>query len=228
MKAREILVSLTSTRKDLIPLYLKEIRELKLTRLALFPTCLNQTERQALYRELEDSPVTDLPHVHLRSDMSEAELDYLTRRFRTRVFNIHSRHSDYPFHPESPKYNQQIFLENSGLIPRADELADFGGLCIDFSHWMDGILAQRPEYEGFTALIERFPPGCCHVSAIRTTGPKSPWGGFDFHVFEHVEELDYLVELKAYLPELVSLELENPPSQQLQAKTRLETLLGIN
>lgn len=221
-----ILVGLTTTRSDRIPDYLRSIRRLGLTEIALFPTALDFRGRQDLYRELEDSPVQSIPHVHLRTDMAESELDYLVDRFQTRVFNIHSLRSNHPYQPRSDRYLKRIFIENSGVIPGRDELALFGGLCLDFSHWENGRLTRAPEYVGFERLVEEFPIGCCHVSAIHSA-PVSPWGSYDDHEFHHLGEFQYLRAYRRFLPEYVSLELENSLEDQLRVKAALEEILQI-
>lgn len=221
-----ILVGLTTTRKECLGEALEDLRRLGLTSLALFPTALNPRERRDLYRELENSPVQEIPHVHLRSDMDEAEMAYLVERFQTRVFNIHSRHSAHPFPNPPRRYEKRIFVENSGAIPDREELTRFGGLCIDFSHWEHGRRVDSPEYRDFAALAGDFPVGCCHVSAIRDQ-PTSPWGTYDDHRFETVDQFAYLARYRAYLPDLVSLELENLPSEQLRVREYLVRLLDL-
>ncbi len=223
----EILVGLTSTRKEKIPYFLEEIRNLDIQKIALFPTGLNSPEREALYSELENSPITQIPHVHLRSDMTEAELEYLTQRFQTEVFNIHSLRSIHPYYPDSDRFLQNIFIENSGVIPMENELLTFGGLCIDFSHWENGVLKNDFDYKDFIKIVKRHKIGCCHVSAIRKT-PESPWGGFDDHTYHSLSDFDYLEKYREFLPPWVSLELENLPSEQLLVKEMLEKRLEFS
>ncbi len=220
----EILLGFTTTRSDRIALFLKEIRENNIERIALFPTALDTRQRRILYHELENSPVTRIPHVHLRSDMDQKEMEYLIDRFQTEVFNIHSLYSTHPYQPESTRYLKIIFIENSGVIPGEKELALYGGLCIDFSHWENGRRMNLPEYRNFAQLAESFPVGCCHVSAIHST-PTSPWNAYDDHEFRDLNEFDYLMAYRRYLPRWVSLELENSITEQMRAKAHLEKML---
>lgn len=219
-----ILLGLTTTRPDHIGRFVREIREEGIEQIALFPTALDARQRQNLYRELEDSPIKRIPHVHLRNDIDDDEISYLVERFSTEVFNIHSFHSTHPYHPQSDRYIKQIYIENSGVIPRSDELAIFGGLCIDFSHWENGRRMSQPEYLLFSQLVEQFPVGCCHVSAIHST-PTSPWNSYDDHEFRDVSEFDYMKAYLRYLPRWVSLELENSITEQLRVRAHLEKML---
>ena len=58
-----ILPGLTSTKKERIPAFLADMRRRGVKSIALFPTCLTRSERQALYAELEDVPGLGIPHV---------------------------------------------------------------------------------------------------------------------------------------------------------------------
>jgi hypothetical protein len=73
-----------------------EISELGLEQVALFPTGIGPAARQALYRELERSPIKEIPFVHLRSDMTPEEVGYFGGAISgLRLANIHP-HADYP------------------------------------------------------------------------------------------------------------------------------------
>ncbi len=74
----------------------KEIDELGVKEIALFPTGLNIAERKELYQLLENTKLEKIPHVHLRDDMKCDELDYLVNRFKAEVFNVHSEKSTKP------------------------------------------------------------------------------------------------------------------------------------
>ena len=221
-----ILIGLTTTKFNQIEPFLEEIRKLYITQIALFPTALDKRQRAELYRQLEDSPIKVIPHVHLRTDMDDAEIEYFIEHFQTQVFNIHSCYSTHPYLPQSQRYVKKIFIENSGVIPTREELEQFGGLCIDFSHWENGRRMGEENYRDFELLAHEFPIGCCHISAIRSS-PSSPWHSYDDHVFSDLKEFDYLQNYKAYLPEWLSLELENLPHQQLQVKAYLERMLCL-
>jgi len=224
-----ILPSLTSTKKDRIGAFVEALGRTGVRTIALFPTTLKPDERRRLYTDLEGLEGLRIPHVHLRSDCTDAEIGYLVWRFGTEVFNVHPAASQTAFVPESNRWLSQIFLENSDALPEADQLALYGGVCPDFSHWEAARRARDRSYDGFEALVRRFPARCCHVSAIRENDPN-PWNGrTDHHHFTSPADLDYLVRYREFLPpDWISLELENPLEEQLEAIGRLNGLLGLS
>lgn len=222
-----ILPSLTTTKKERVPAFLHDLQASSVRTIALFPTTLKPEERRQLYRKLEMIEGLMIPHVHLRSDCDDAEVGYLAYRFGTEVFNVHPAASGTAYVPQSNRWLKQIWLENADALPEADQLASYGGVCPDFSHWEAARRARDGEYEGFDELVRQFPAGCCHVSAIRE-GDPNPWNGrTDHHHFRSVEDLDYVVRYREFFPpRWVSLELENSLEEQLAAVHHLETLLG--
>jgi len=223
-----LLPSLTSTKKDRIGAFLEALDRTGTRTIALFPTTLKPDERQKLYADLERLPGLRTPHVHLRSDGSDDEIAYLADRFGAEVFNVHPRGSNTAYVPQSPRWSRLIFLENADALPEADQLAEFGGVCPDFSHWEAARRARDRSYDGFDDLVRRYPPGCCHISAIRE-GDPNPWNGrTDHHHFTSLADLDYLVRFKEFLPpKWASLELENPLEEQLEAIRYLNRLLSL-
>jgi hypothetical protein len=222
-----LLPSLTSTRRDRMEPFLEALRQSDVRTIALFPTTLKPHERQALYEKLERIDGLKVPHVHLRSDCTDAEIGYLTYRFGTEVFNVHPSGSGTAYVPESSRWLKAISLENADALPEADQLAGCGGVCPDFSHWEAARRARDPAYEGFEALVRRFPAVCCHVSAIRE-GDPNPWNGrTDHHHFTSLADFDYLDRYREFLPpQWVSLELENTLDEQLEAIAYLKNRLA--
>ena len=219
-----ILPGLTTTVHTLPPIFIEELKISTCRAISLFPTCMNTDQRQDLYRELETIPGLKIPHVHLRTDMKDEEIEYLMKRFSSEVFNIHPGKSEHPYIPESEKFLKKIYIENSGEVPEEEELTRYGGLCIDYSHWENGILQENPSYGDFETLAQKFPIGCCHLSAIMLD-EKSPWGGFDHHHFRSTADMIFLKKYQNFLPpRWLSMELENSLPQQLEAKAFLENL----
>lgn len=221
-----ILPGLTSTRKETIAPFIEDLGRRKITALALFPTCLNPVERQNLYDDLEKIPGLTVPHVHIRSDFDEGELEFLADRFSTEVFNAHPAASAYPLRGFPDRFRNRLFLENVESIPGVQELEDCGGLCLDYSHWQSARLLNWPGYGNLETLVQRFPIGCCHLSAVRPGEWNWCRTGWDHHFFRQLADLDYLAGYKAHLPRRwLSLELENSLADQLEARTYLEHLL---
>ena len=89
MANKKILPGLTTITPGEWKNKVKEIDELGLKEIALFPTCLDYKARHELYHLLEKTGLSSIPHVHLREeDFEVEELDYLVKRFKTQVFNV--------------------------------------------------------------------------------------------------------------------------------------------
>lgn len=230
-----ILPGLTSTKKERIPAFIKALARSKERHIALFPTCLEKTERQDLYRELETIKGLRIPHVHLRADCDPAEVAYLARTFGAEAFNIHPRASSHPFGSPIGDFAPQVFVENVDIPIEDAELegADGprpGGICPDFSHLENARLFGRKAYVDRTlGQLGRFPVGCCHISAIRVGVPNS-WGQeWDHHAYSKLSDFDFLAAYRTYMPaSWASLELENSLEEQLEARAYITGLLRTN
>lgn len=224
---RVILPGLTSTMKERIPSFLADMEKTVTRRIALFPTCLDPAERSALYRELELIENFSIPHVHLRSDAEEGEMEYLVERFGTEAFNIHPASSSHPFKDVPARFAKMTFVENVDTLPEEDELKTLGGICPDFSHWENALLFGRADlYLDFKRLLSLYPPACCHLSAVRESVPNKWAGEWDHHAYSLLEDLAYLGKYREWMPpRWLSLELENPLAEQQEAISYLNRLL---
>ena len=123
-----------------------------------------------------------------------------------------------------------MFVENSGELDDnfylGLDISD--GLCLDFSHYYDYWSKQkREDYKKLSKLIDNYKIGCCHISAVTEKKIYADYGGqdkwhYNRHTFSDLSEFDYLLELKQYLPDIISLELENSLKEQLEVKKYIE------
>lgn len=224
----KIIPGLTSTRKERIAAWIRDLRRSSTREIALFPTVLTSDERAGLYDELGGISGLTIPHVHLRTDCDEREMKMLADRFGTSLFNIHPEGTKHEFGAVPALFAQQVFVENVDSPPSDEELGRLGGLCADYAH------LEAARALGWDAYVDRvehqllhFRVGCCHVSAVRPDDPN-PWhGGPDHHEFLQLDDLDYLRAYRDRLPkDWISLELENPLSDQLEAVEYLTTQLA--
>lgn len=215
---KEILLGLTTTPGSDWRRKCEEIDELGLKRIALFPTFLGVDDRKELYSLLENTGIEEIPHIHLRSDDMEAwEMKLFESRYRTRFYNIHSVAIDVP---QFQSYFHKIYVENHYELLPEDILKRCAGLCLDFSH-LEDIRATNPLiYESYCGLLGKYAVGCCHVSSV-------PFAQVSDHFMHDLHELDYLVRYQEYLPDLISLEMENSFHEQLQAKAYIEKILKL-
>ncbi len=238
MENRKILVSLT-TLAEISEINLsnwrskiEEIKNFNLTEIALFLTGIEKKERKELYKALEKTPVKSIPHVHLRTDMATEELEYLAKKYDVKAFNLHST-AEWPLQYDYRKYFSMIYLENTWEIPNENELKKIGGLCVDFAHWEAKRLEKDQKYcDEMEKIIQKYKIGCSHISAIKKEPTpivvNATKKEFDSHILENLDEYDYLKIYKKYLPKYISIELENPIKEQLEAKKHIEDLIKEN
>lgn len=231
---KKILLGLTTTPGSDWHDKIREIDELKIKELALFPTFLKIEERKELYKLLETTELKTIPHVHLRDDMEAWELDYFVSKYKTQVFNTHSNEKAISNFRNS-KYAEIIFIENHYGVDEdfKTALAYFAGVCLDVSHWEDyGIIQELEAYKQFDDVLKSNKIGCCHISAIRnhSTIIKDYFSGdkmkdFSWHEFRDLSEFDYLKKHLKYLPDLISIELENSFKEQILARDYITNLI---
>lgn len=226
--AMQILPGLTSTRRERIPDFVADLRASHVRSIALFPTAIERTAREELYRELEAIGGLAIPHVHLRTDMHDDEIAYLTSRFSTEVFNIHPRASAHPYGSVPSRYASRIYVENSEVPPDHEDLRAAAGLCPDYSHIESAKLRSDTDYvDRVLRAANEHPIGCCHISAIRPGEANAYNGGSDHHNFRRLAEFDYVARYADILPtRWISLELENPLAEQIEAAEHIGRLLG--
>jgi len=236
MVNKKILLGLTTITTGEWRNKVKEIDELGLKEIALFPTCLNFKERQELYLLLEKTKLESMPHVHIREeDFTENEIKYLMDKWGTEVFNMHVRKKTQQFIDKLGDFKKNFFVENTDVIQDNFEAIakQIGGICLDLAHWEDyGHLRRIKEYEALDELVKKYKIGVNHVSAIKKelTVFHERLTGEDFymlnsHDLSDLSELDYVKKYKNYLADIISIELENPLKRQLEVKEYLEKII---
>lgn len=227
-----ILPSLTTYMTPDWPERVGQLDQLNITQMALFLTDLVLAERKKLYQLLPQTKLKQIPQVHLRDDMETWEIDWLIKNYQTSLFNIHASPEFAQFVQENSQYRHLFYVENGKRLDDLFEkmVTSCAGLCLDFSHWAVGQFLHRPGYQKLPAIVETTRIGCAHVSAFVPQGrvehaPKRNYVSYAPHDFLSLNELDYLLQFKKYLPEYVSLELVNPLSQHLEAIAYLQKKL---
>lgn len=221
---KKILLGLTTTpRSDWIA-KAREIDELGLTEIALFPTFLKKEKRKDLYELLEKTNINSIPHIHLREeDMDESEIDYLIDRFGVKKVNVHrGKISDLK---KFSKYKSILYIENQAIIDDLylKDVEEYSsGICLDLNHFerYDRLMHKRT-YKLFEQLLEEEKIGCCHIGAFNTDKKDSG------HFFHRLSEFDYVKKYSNILPHYLSLELENSFADQLKVKKYLEDRLSL-
>lgn len=229
MGNKKILLGLTTTPGSDWREKIKEIDKFNLKEIAIFPTFINPEERKELYSLIEKTKLKSIPHVHLRTgDMPEEELDYFVEKYHSEIFNIHSPR-EFSINYDYLKYKNIIYLENSNFIPTEEEISLLGnGLCVDFSHWENGVKKNNSAYENFEEFVKKQTIGCCHISGV--SDKLFPYSycepSYDIHKLNSFSELNYIKKYLKYLPNIISIELENSFEEQLKIKEYLEKTIN--
>ncbi|MFA5048827.1 MAG: hypothetical protein WC516_07425 [Patescibacteria group bacterium] len=217
-KKIKILPTLVTTRGSNFREKIRELKKLGLEEIAFFPTAMPARERPEAYRLLAETKVKRIPFVHLRSDMTIAEIDFLKRKYKTKIFNFHSPRQ-HPEEEDMRPYHKEIYIENTVVKFTRQEMKHWAGLCLDFTHLENQRLIGGEFYKNFLWAIKNFPVGCGHISAIlKKTRRDNSMRHFDWHKFSRLEDFDYLARYKKLFPPVVALELENNFLDQLKAR----------
>jgi len=221
----------TTSYNHSFPNYLEKIKEaesLGIKKLCFFPTALEKEERKKAYRALEKSKIESIPFIHLRHDMEPDEAEFFIRRFQTKVFNVHF--SPLFLSERWRNYRERIYIENTVYPWKEEELKNFAGVCLDFSHLEDFRLLYPDGFGENIKILEKYPCGCGHISAVNSK-PKYA-AEFDLnyysqHYFESLTDFDYLKNYpRKFFPPIIALELENSLREQLQAKGYIEKIMS--
>lgn len=215
--------SVTTTNKNWRD-QIKEVQELGLEEIGFFPTCLKVSERWEAYDLLKRAGVKEIPFVHLRTDMDADEINYLINQFKTKVFNIHTVRANKMDYDLSA-FGDIIYIENQNRRFADNELKEFDGICIDFSHLENARLHKMAIYDYFMDIISKYPIGCAHINAIKNQWSAKIIRHYDSHKYNSLRDFDYLAKYKHLIPDIVALELENSILDQLKAKAYIERLM---
>ncbi len=209
----------------------KEIDSLGISSAAVFVTCIDKKERTELFAALEKTNLKKIPFLHLRSDVDAVEMEYFINHWGAEVFNIHSL-KEFPIGEDLYQYANKIFIEENTFWPWDEqEIKKFAGICIDFAHLEEARL-QRPDmYEKWIKIIEKYPCGCGHVSAILPEPTPDQFDHtlrYDHHILTDLSQMNYLTQYPPrYFPKYVAIELENSLSKQLQIQRYIAKLLNL-
>lgn len=226
-KERKILPSITTINGSLWKDKIKEVKELKLREVFLFLTSVEEKERKQIYELLKKTNVKKIPLVHIREDMNLWELDYLVKEYGTEAFNIHNLR-EYPLLYDYSKYKNIIYIENTILPLKEEEIKEFAGICLDLSHLEGSRKMRKDVYENDIKIIEKYPIGCNHISGVEKdfSSKKIHTPVYDKHFIDCFSELDYLKKYpKKYFSNLIAIELENEIREQLKAREYIINLL---
>jgi len=224
---RKVLVTITTTYHSNWRKKIKEIDELNINEVALFPTGLNLQGRKECYQLLKKTKLIKIPFVHLKSDMAPWELKFLIKNYQSKIFNIHSE-TEYPLKYNLSFYSNQIYIENTNCFLNEKEVKKWAGICLDLSHLEDDRHLNPKRYHHNLKIIKKHPLGCNHISAVRKkTFHHTQYGKIkSSHWIQNLTEVDYLKKFpKEFFSPVMAIELENSLKKQLKVKEYIETFL---
>jgi len=186
---------------------LGEINSLGLKEVSLFPTFPifdKIAVRREFYQAIEQSCIKYIPHVHIRNDFKQWELDFFYHNYGTRAFSIHESFSKDLY--KWPKYHKFLYLkyDYDNSISTKDSFKDVGGLCIDFAHLWASKNRITKEYQRVKIEIKKYKVDCNHLNGY------SHRYKHDLYYVRYQHQLDYLKEIpKKYFSNIISLEMNN-------------------
>lgn len=208
-----------------------EVKELGLEEVSLFLTLVNTKERRELFRLLRDTKISKVPFVHLRSDMTKDEIDYLIKNYHAEVFNTHTK-KEFPYPIDYQRYKKMIYIENVYEPFDENEIKEFAGVCLDFSHLEDDKVFRPVIYKHNIEVIEKYGCGCNHISPAKKRFSFLEKGEVKYpkeqhpHFLKKLSEMDYLKRYPAkYFSKFMALEMENSIKEQLEARDYILKLL---
>lgn len=225
---RKIYVSIT-TITDGWKEKIFDIDRLRIKKVALFLTGItfNKIPKDYFFKLIEKTCIKEIPFAHINSETSPQDIEYLKKRFNTKVFNFHSE-SEYKLKHNLSEYKKEIYLETLFSYPLNEtELKNYAGICIDISH-MEIARKQNPKvFEKNSELIKKYRCGCNHISAYKEKAiEKTSRIKESSHYFTDLSQFDYLLNYPDnYFSNILALELENDIYDQLKAKEYITKLL---
>lgn len=198
-----------------------DVKRLGLKEISLFLTGAAPKERKEIYKALLKTKVEKIPHVHIRHDFKESELDFLVATYKSQVFTTHYQYFKKNF--ANSKYKKNIFIENNNGRHRIRDfkvLNQAGGACIDLSHLEEFRLKAPGYYKVSNQIAKNYQVGCNHLSAVLPSGKS-------WHHAKSVADLAYVGSIpKFYFSRFINLELKNSIPEQIKFKKYLAKLLA--
>jgi hypothetical protein len=216
-----ILVGITGLKSGEWEPLLQEIRDLNINEVGLFLINFDKPEREKIYKALLDSPITSIPLVHLRHDMTKDELEFLQKKYNTKYFTCHeSDFVDASVEHWSGFY-KDIYLEMNAdnVVSPKVKVEEVGGFCVDTGHFK-AASEKAPEDFNYQIRRKNYNFSCNHISG---------WDN-EKHAHTHkvsdLQEFDYLKTIPYFLfGKILAIELTNSIKEQLEFREYLMHLL---
>lgn len=201
---------------------IKEVRDLNLREVCVFPETLLITERKKLYAELVKSPIKKVPLVHIRDDFQKWELEFFSKRYQTRHFNIHERSFDNIKRGQWRGFQKYLYLEYNydNRIVEEVNVGKIGGLCLDLAHFWSAKNRAAKEFFRIQMEAKKHKIGANHLSGYDKNRKR------DRHTITSLSLFDYLKKVpRRYFSKIIAIEVYNPIREQLKFKRYIENII---
>jgi hypothetical protein len=222
-----ILVSITgSTEKDWQD-KLSEINSDEITEIALFLEMFKKEQREKIYEALKKSNIKSIPLVHIRDDMTNDELKFLKKKFKTKYFTIHEINFQHNDILKWRGFYKQLCLEMNydNFVSKKVKVKNIDGFCVDLAHFKASMERLNKDFDYVYKM--KNPPAngkkyfdCNHLNGYNPETNK------DVHTIYDLSSFDYLKTLPNFIfGKIIALETFNSIKEQLEFKKYLISLL---
>lgn len=220
----KILVSITGKEEKEWQDKLQEIEKLGIKECALFLELYKKEEKQKIYKALLQSPIKNIPLVHIRHDMKKDELEFLQKNFKTKYFTCHEENFVHHDVEHWKGFYKSIYLEMNfdNFVSKKVMVEKIGGFCIDLAHFKCGLEELSKDFKYVFKRRDKKLFVCNHLNGW------NPEKNIDMHTIHSLRDFNYLKTLPRFvIGKVIALEMFNSIKEQLVFKKYLETLVNL-
>jgi len=220
MKDFKILVSLTGDSAQDCLSKIKELQKYQVSEVALFLERLTPADREQVYLALSKIKIK-IPLVHLRHDMTGAEVKMLSNIYKVKYFTIHEDH--FKIIKNWRGFYKKLYLEmtTDDYVARNVKVEKIGGFCVDLAHYKHQAVLNNKDFKYvYNRRTKAALFACNHISGY------SYKDNIDMHQVSAKSNFDYLSELPIFVfGKVLAIEVDNSIKEQLIYKEYILKLL---
>jgi hypothetical protein len=217
---RKILPCITTITPNNWQRQIKDINRLKIKEVAVFLTMLDYAGRKEFYKELKKSTIVSVPHLHIRNDFTEEEINFFYKNYKTRQFNTHGNYFDG--FEDNPYFKKYFLLETTTFFTLEYLRQVNNHYCLDLAHYFS--YRKHLTKWNIVKIIDQK----IKQEILPLANHLSGWtkATQDTHFANNIHYFDYLKKTpKKYLAKIMALELENSIPDQLKFIKYIKTLI---
>jgi|GEM_PF-4865338 len=189
-------------------------------------------DRRELYKGLEKIDNLKIPYIEISSTFEAWELDYLTSTFQTGIFGIDASPAAFSFVSTMSKYSTNIALKNTNSkdsynLFTDESLTRAGVLSIglDLAALEHDRLYNKKTYQSSVHALDHHNLSVIHIKPFVAAWYKR-WLPVKPLRLTSLAELHYIKYVPAnYISNLVILDNNNLPEEQLEIKAYIATII---